>query len=134
MKKYISPFKPKKYIKFKPKNFDVYTFNAGFKKNTDDLLVIVFKNLTNFASVYTNSSMPAAPIIWNKKYRNNKCKILIVNSGNANAFTGSDGIEEINKYVEFVNFLMMKNYLVIYLLENIHCDLQNNYYQYNHLF
>ena len=115
MKKYISPFKPKKYIKFKPKNFDVYTFNAGFKKNADDLLVIVFKNLSNFASVYTNSSMPAAPIIWNKKYRNNKCKILIVNSGNANAFTGSDGIEEINKYVEFVSkkFKCKKNQVLV---------------------
>ncbi len=115
MKKNISPFKPKKYIKFKPKNFNVYTFNAGFKKTTDDLLVIVFKNLANFSSVYTNSSMPAAPIIWNKKYKNNKCKILIVNSGNANAFTGIDGIEEINKYVKFVSkkFKCKKNQVLV---------------------
>ena len=39
-KKNISPFKPKKFIKFKPLHFKIYTFKAGFKKYKNDLLLI----------------------------------------------------------------------------------------------
>ena len=42
--KFVSPFKPKKITNLKPNNFKIYTFNAGYKKYKDDLLVIVFDN------------------------------------------------------------------------------------------
>ena len=37
-----SVFKPKNINDYIPKNFKVFTFNAGFKKKFDDLLIIIF--------------------------------------------------------------------------------------------
>ncbi len=100
-KTYISPFKPKIFNKYHPKLFNIYTFNAGFKKNRSDLLVIEFNQPVPFAAAYTKSSTPSAPIIWAKKFSDNYCKLLIVNSGNANAHTGKKGLDSIQKYVKF---------------------------------
>ena len=101
-KKYISPFKPRKIKDINTSGFNIYTFNSGYKKFKEDLLVIVFEKPVEFATVFTKSSTPSAPIIWHKKqYKKNPCKILIVNSGNANAYTGNKGIESIKKYTSF---------------------------------
>ena len=40
-----SIFKPKKYANLKPKGFKIYTFHAGFKKQLDDLLIIIFDKI-----------------------------------------------------------------------------------------
>ena len=63
-------------------------------------MVVVFSNLAPVSIVYSKTSTPAAPIIWDKKNNRGYCKILIVNSGNANAHTGEDGIKAINTYVK----------------------------------
>ena len=76
-----------------------YTFHAGFKKKKEDLLVAIFDNPVSVASVYSKTSTPSAPIIWDKKNNKGLCKVLIVNSGNANAHTGMRGIKAIEKYV-----------------------------------
>ena len=60
IKKNISPFKPKNFLKFRPQQFKIYTFNSGFKKYNKDLLVIVFDKLVPMSAVYTQSSMPSA--------------------------------------------------------------------------
>ena len=96
--KYKSPFKPKLIKNYFPKNLKIYTFNAGFKKKNLDLLVLVFDQIVSVASVFSMTSTPSAPIIWDKKNNKGFCKVLIVNSGNANAHTGLKGIEEIHKY------------------------------------
>ena len=103
-KKYISPFQPKKINDVKTSGLKIYTFNIGYKKFNDDLLVIVFEKLVELASVFTKSSTPSAPVIWNKEqYKSNLCKVLIVNSGNANAYTGKIGIASIKKYSSFAS-------------------------------
>ena len=100
--KYISPFKPRKIIKVKSSGFDIYTYCAGFKKFKDDLLIIVFEKPADIAYLFTKSSTPSASVIWNKNYHKiKKCKILIVNSGNANSYTGAAGLSAIKKYVNF---------------------------------
>ena len=102
--KYISPFKPKKINDVKTSGLKIYTFNIGYKKFNDDLLVIVFEKLVELAAVFTKSSTPSAPVIWNKEqYKSNLCKVLIVNSGNANAYTGKIGIASIKKYSSFAS-------------------------------
>ena len=75
------------------KNIHISTINCGIKyKNRDDLLLIKFENLANVAGVFTSSSMPASPVVWCKKNINGqKARALIVNAGNANAFTGKLG-------------------------------------------
>ena len=82
-----------KYLKF-------YTFHAGFKKKLDDLLIVIFNEASNVVSAYSKTSTPAAPIIWNKKNNRGWCKILIVNSGNANAHTGTKGVRAIDFYAK----------------------------------
>jgi len=110
-----SIFKPKKYFNIYPEGFKIYTFNAGFKKNLEDLLIIVFDNPVNISVVYSKTSMPSAPIIWDKKNNNGTAKVLIVNSGNANAHTGKNGIKIINEYVSHIckNFICRKNEILV---------------------
>ncbi len=98
-----SLFSPKKYIKPKPNGLKIYTYNAGFKKRFNDLLVIIFDETVESSAVYSKTSMPSAPIIWDKLNNKGKAKALIVNSGNANAHTGSKGIKIIDKYVNYLS-------------------------------
>ena len=95
----ISLFKPKKIKDFNPSGLKIFTFNAGFKKKDKDLLLIIFDRIVNVCCVYSKTSTPSAPIIWDKKNNLGKAKALVVNSGNANAHTGNDGIKTIDKYV-----------------------------------
>lgn len=85
-------------------NIFISTTNCGIKyKNRDDLLLIKFNNLVNVAGVFTKSSMPAAPVVWCKKnIEKFNAKALIVNAGNANAFTGKAGEETVTKTAEAV--------------------------------
>ena len=110
-----SSFTPKNYFNTYPKDFKIYTFNAGFKKKLDDLLIIVFDKPVNVSVVYSKTSMPSAPIIWDKKNNNGTAKVLIVNSGNANAHTGKNGIKIINEYVNHIckNLGCKKNEILV---------------------
>lgn len=81
---------------FKPMlpEIEISTANCGLKyKNRDDLLLIALPEQTAIAGMFTSSSMPAAPIVWCKeKIAAFAIRGLVVNAGNANAFTGCDGI------------------------------------------
>ena len=64
----------------------------------DDLVLFYFRNGANFAAVYTQSSIVSENIKWNQTINNKKVKALLVNTRNANAFTGKkgyQGLEEI---------------------------------------
>jgi glutamate N-acetyltransferase/amino-acid N-acetyltransferase len=95
-----SSFAPKNYKDLNPKGFKIFTFHSGFKKKNDDLLVIVFEKNINVACKYSLTTTPSAPIIWDKKHNKGQCRALIVNSGNANAHTGAQGLKNINKYTK----------------------------------
>ena len=92
-----------------------YTFHAGFKRKLEDLLIVVFNNPSLVATAYSKTSTPSAPIIWDKKNNRGFCKVLIVNSGNANAHTGKEGIAEIEKYVSEASkyFNCSKNQILV---------------------
>lgn len=81
------------------KGIKIATTNSGVKyKNRDDLLLVTFEKEADVAGIFTSSSMPAAPVTWCKKHiANGKAKALIVNAGNANAFTGAAGEETVLK-------------------------------------
>ena len=61
-------------------------------------MIIIFDKIINVACKYSLTSTPSAPIIWDKKNNKGTCKAIIVNSGNANAYTGIEGIKNINIY------------------------------------
>ncbi len=73
------------------------TCSSGTKyKNRDDLLLIVLDPGSHICGCFTLSTMPSAPVVWSKKNikRANNLKqktILLINAGNANAFTGVEG-------------------------------------------
>ena len=90
----ISPLAPKKYPKMPViEGVRIATAEAGIKyKNRTDLLAMVFDPDTAVAGVFTRSKCPSAPVEWCRaKLKGGKARALVVNSGNANAFTGKTG-------------------------------------------
>ena len=72
-----------------------------------DLLIIIFDKAIESSNVYSKTSTPSAPIIWDKKNNKGRVKALIVNSGNANAHTGYEGIKLIDTYVDCLSKKIM---------------------------
>lgn len=87
------------------KGLKIFTTNSGIKyKNRDDLLLIIFENFASVAGVFTKNTMCAAPVTWCKKIlKKGIAKALIVNAGNANAYTGKIGFDSIEKKVSFLS-------------------------------
>jgi glutamate N-acetyltransferase/amino-acid N-acetyltransferase len=75
---------------------------AGIKyKNRKDLTVIVFDQRAAVAGVFTRSKCPSAPVDWCRKHLDKgKARCVVVNSGNANAFTGAKGVEAVRLTAE----------------------------------
>jgi glutamate N-acetyltransferase/amino-acid N-acetyltransferase len=71
------------------------TAAAGVRyKGRTDVLLMVLDPGTAAAGVFTKSKCPSAPVEWCRaKLKNRKARALVVNSGNANAFTGKNGRE-----------------------------------------
>src|SRR5713101_6790412 len=62
-----------------------------YKGRTDVLLAVMDKG-TAVAGVFTKSKCPSAPVEWCRaKLKGERARALVVNSGNANAFTGKTG-------------------------------------------
>ena len=58
----------------------------------DDLVMFYFRNGANYASLYTQSKLISENIKWNLKIKAKKIKALLVNTRNANVFTGKEGL------------------------------------------
>ena len=67
---------------------------AGIKKpNRKDLLVMRLASGAAVAGVFTSNRFCAAPVLLAKKHLKNPVRALVVNTGNANAGTGEEGLE-----------------------------------------
>src|ERR1700732_5006770 len=66
---------------------------AGIRdKDRTDVMLAVFDKGTQAAGVFTRSKCPSAPVDWCRtRLKAGKARALVVNSGNANAFTGKSG-------------------------------------------
>ena len=92
----ISPLAPKKQPKMPPvAGVRIATAEAGIKyKGRTDLLAMVFDEGTAVAGVFTRSKCPSAPVDFcRQNLAGGSARVLVVNSGNANAFTGKRGRE-----------------------------------------
>jgi glutamate N-acetyltransferase/amino-acid N-acetyltransferase len=69
------------------------TAQAGIRyANRTDVLLALFDAGTTVAGVFTKSKCPSAPVEWCRaNLKAGKARALVVNSGNANAFTGKSG-------------------------------------------
>ena len=57
----------------------------------DDLSLFYFPRGANFASIYTKSKITSASINWNLRLKRHFVRALLVNTKNANTFTGAKG-------------------------------------------
>jgi glutamate N-acetyltransferase/amino-acid N-acetyltransferase len=73
------------------------TAAAGIKyAGRTDVLLALLDPGTTVAGVLTRSKCPSAPVDWCRaKLKGGKARALVVNSGNANAFTGKTGREAV---------------------------------------
>ena len=71
-----------------------------YKETRDDLVLFYFREAANYASVYTQSRIISENIKWNLTLKGNSVKALLVNAGNANAFTGKLGFKGIFQIAE----------------------------------
>ena len=74
--------------------------NAKLYNNRDDLVLFYFRNGANYASVYTQSTIISENIKWNKQVSSKKIKALLINTRNANAFTGKNGFQGLKDIAE----------------------------------
>jgi glutamate N-acetyltransferase / amino-acid N-acetyltransferase len=69
------------------------TAAAGIRyQGRTDVMLAVFDDGASVAGVFTRSKCPSAPVEWCRaRVKNGSARALVVNSGNANAFTGKNG-------------------------------------------
>ena len=113
-----SPLKPKQVNKI----YTISGVNLSFTNSEeryvgrDDLILISFKNKSNFAGVFTKSTAASEAVKWCKKtIKNNDIRAIIVNAGNANVFTGELGKSAINKIISKLSSCLkiFKNQILI---------------------
>lgn len=78
------------------KGFYFAGIKAGIKKkDLKDLGLIFCKKPAKAAAVFTRNKVKAAPVILGQeKIKNGMCQAVLANSGNANCFTGEQGLKD----------------------------------------
>tara|TARA_B100001123_G_scaffold435601_1_gene564435 strand:- start:36 stop:1340 length:1305 start_codon:yes stop_codon:yes gene_type:complete len=66
----------------------------------DDVSLFYFKDGANFAAIYTTSKVTSASINWNLKVKRHFVKALLVNTKNANTFTGIKGAQGLKEIAQ----------------------------------
>tara|TARA_B100001123_G_C15293416_1_gene1018274 strand:- start:1148 stop:2410 length:1263 start_codon:yes stop_codon:yes gene_type:complete len=66
----------------------------------DDLTLFFFEEGANFGAVYTNSKITSASINWNLKIKRHFVKALMINTKNANTFTGIKGAQGLKEIAQ----------------------------------
>ncbi len=91
----VSPLAPKSYPDcphIEGVRFATAAAGIRYAGRTDVMLALLDKG-TQVAGVFTRSKCPSAPVDWCRaKLPGGKARALVVNSGNANAFTGKNGV------------------------------------------
>src|SRR5277367_1812032 len=92
----VSPLAPKSFAKLPPlAGVRLATGEAGIRyQGRTDVLMVTLAPGTQAAGVFTKSKTASAPVDWCKaQLKSGTARALVVNSGNANAFTGKAGLE-----------------------------------------
>ena len=82
--------------------------NLYENKKRDDLVIFYFRKGADQATVYTQSNIRSENIKWNLNNSKDKVFALVVNTRNANAFTGKEGYKSINNIASTVSELLSK--------------------------
>ena len=74
-----------------------------YNSKRDDLAMFYFRDGANFASLYTQSKILSENIKWNLNQKTQKVYSLIVNTRNANSFTGEPGYKSMQHIAEIIS-------------------------------
>ena len=74
-----------------------------YKTSRDDLVMFYFREGANFASVYTQSKIISENIKWNLNQKSKKIFSLLINTRNANSFTGDQGYQSMQNIAETIS-------------------------------
>ena len=99
----VSPFAPKDLPYLPPiDGVRLATAKAGVRyPDRTDLLLALFDPVTSVAGMLTQSKTASAPVDWCRaRLAHGMARALVVNSGNANAFTGKRGRETVRLTAE----------------------------------
>ncbi len=77
-----------------------------YSKKRDDVVMFYFRNGANHASVYTQSKLISENIKWNLKINKKRIKALLINTRNANAFTGKTGFKGLKILAESLSQML----------------------------
>jgi len=89
-----------------PKGYTAAATRAGFKRKRKDLCVIKSAAPARCSAKFTRNMVKAAPVLAGMKTLKNSgnmLQALIVNSGNANAGTGSQGMQDVAETVAILS-------------------------------
>ncbi|MGB1148351.1 MAG: bifunctional ornithine acetyltransferase/N-acetylglutamate synthase, partial [Alphaproteobacteria bacterium] len=92
----VSPLKPAQMADLPVlSGLRIATGNSGTRyKNRDDVTLFVLPEGSSVAGVFTRSKCPSAPVDWcRQNLASGTARALLVNAGNANAFTGAVGMK-----------------------------------------
>jgi len=81
-------------------------FKSGIKNNKSDLLLITLPKNSSISGVFTKSLSSSAAVNFckeNLKSKFKKARAILVNSGNSNAFTGSNGIKCVQTILTYIS-------------------------------
>ncbi|CAA7624780.1 Arginine biosynthesis bifunctional protein ArgJ (Includes: Glutamate N-acetyltransferase; Amino-acid acetyltransferase) [Magnetospirillum sp. LM-5] len=98
----VSPLAPAQFPSLPPlAGIRLASHACGIRyQGRTDLLVVEMAPGTSVAGVYTRSLTRSAPVDWCRQAQaGGSARVLIVNSGNANAFTGKAGIASVERTV-----------------------------------
>src|SRR5689334_22182046 len=90
----VSPLAPSSPPELRPiEGMRLATAAAGIRyPDRTDVMLALFAPGTTVAGVFTRSKCPSAPVEWcRERIKAGRASALVVNSGNANAFTGKNG-------------------------------------------
>ena len=81
---------------------------AGIKKDgSPDLGIIYSRRPAEAAALFTRNRVVAAPVVLGReRMKSGLCQAIVVNSGNANCFTGEQGIKDARKTAEMTAGLL----------------------------
>jgi glutamate N-acetyltransferase/amino-acid N-acetyltransferase len=91
----VSPLAPETYPSLQPLagvRLGAVAAGIRYKTGRSDLMAAVLEPGATIAGVFTRSKTPGAPVVWCRDILpHGSCRAVIVNSGNANVFTGKAG-------------------------------------------
>ena len=74
-----------------------------YNSKRDDLAMFYFRDGANFASLYTQSKILSENIKWNLNQKTQKIFSLVINTRNANSFTGEQGYKSMQHLADLIS-------------------------------